>query len=154
VLAAAGEAWSDVGGGTSGALWGAGLQAAATVLTDGRPPSTALALAAVDAFVATVVERGAAQVGDKTMVDALIPFAETLRERAGGSDSLAAAWIAAAEVAHAGAQHTATFAARRGRSRTHGDASIGTPDPGAVSFAMAVAAAAGRATIPVAVDHS
>jgi dihydroxyacetone kinase len=154
VLAAAGEAWSDIGGGTSGALWGAGLQAAATVLTDGRPPSTALALAAVDAFVATVVERGAAQVGDKTMVDALIPFAETLRERAGGSDSLAAAWIAAAEVAHAGAQHTATFAARRGRSRTHGDASIGTPDPGAVSFAMAVAAAAGRATIPVAVDHS
>ncbi|GAA1680245.1 L-erythrulose kinase [Mycolicibacterium murale] len=144
VLAAAAEAWSDVGGGTSGALWGAGLQAAATVASDDQPSSTALAVAAVHAFVSAIVERGGAQVGDKTMVDALIPFAETLRERTTAADPLDTAWIAAADVAHAGAQHTATFTARRGRSRTHGDASIGTPDPGAVSFAIA-AAAAGRA---------
>lgn len=155
VLAAAGEAWSDVGGGTSGALWGAGLQAAATVVTDDRAPSAALAVEAVDAFVATIVERGGAQVGDKTMVDALIPFAETLRERSDGSDSFITAWIAATDVAHAGAQHTATFAARRGRSRNHGEASLGTPDPGAVSFAMAVAAVAGRGSPrPATGDHS
>jgi dihydroxyacetone kinase len=155
VLAAAGEAWSDVGGGTSGALWGAGLQAAATVVTDDRAPSAALAVEAVDAFVATIVERGGGQVGDKTMVDALIPFAETLRKRSDGSDSFITAWIAAADVAQAGAQHTATFTARRGRSRTHGDASLGTPDPGAVSFAMAVAAAAGRGSPrPATEDHS
>ena len=155
VLAAAAEAWSDVGGGTSGALWGAGLQAAATVLTDDQPPSTAVAVAAVDAFVAAIIERGGAQVGDKTMVDALIPFAATLRERTGGSESLDTAWIAATDVAQAGAQHTATFTARRGRSRTHGDASIGTPDPGAVSFALAAAAAAGRAApVPTTGDQS
>jgi dihydroxyacetone kinase len=125
------------------------------VLTDDRAPSSALAIAAVDAFVATIVERGGAQVGDKTMVDALIPFAETLRERSDGPDSLITAWFAATDVAHAGAQNTATFTARRGRSRTHGEASIGTPDPGAVSFAMAVAAAAGRGSSgPATEDHS
>jgi dihydroxyacetone kinase len=154
VLAAAGEAWSDVGGGTSGALWGAGLQAAAGVLTDDRAPSSALAIAAVDAFVATIVERGGAQVGDKTMVDALIPFAETLRERMDGPDSLITVWIAATDVARACAQNTATFTARRGRSRTHGEASIGTPDPGAVSFAAVAAAAERGSSGPTTEDHS
>jgi dihydroxyacetone kinase len=54
----------------------------------------------------------------------------------GAGDSLPAAWAHAADVATAAAEATAQLTARLGRARSHGDKSIGTPDPGAVSFAL------------------
>jgi dihydroxyacetone kinase len=137
-LRLAAERWSDQAGGTSGALWGSGLAAAGEVIGDSDEPRPASVLAAVDAFADSVVRRGGAAVGEKTMVDAIVPFREELAVCLARGLATADAWRSAAAAATAAAARTADYPATRGRSRTHGDRSVGTPDPGAVSFALIV----------------
>lgn len=135
-LEAAGEAWSNVGGGTSGALWGAGLAAVGRRV--GNDESDLTLLDAVSTFATTVIDRGGATVGDKTMVDAIVPFSDRLAAEIDAGRSSGDAWASASRAAADAAAGTAAFASRLGRSRTHGDASVGTPDPGAVSFGLVV----------------
>ena len=71
------------------------------------------------------------------MVDAIMPFADEFAAGVGGR-RLTDAWAAAATAAQTAAERTADYASSRGRSKLHGDRSIGTPDPGAVSFALVV----------------
>jgi dihydroxyacetone kinase len=73
---------------------------------------------------------GKGQVGDKTMIDAVVPVVDDLTEGVGAGRSLREAWRQAATVAEAAAQQTVQLAATLGRARSHGDKSIGTPDPG------------------------
>jgi dihydroxyacetone kinase len=84
------------------------------------------------------MRRGGATIGEKTMVDAIEPFTEEFAAALGRGLGAARAWAAAAAVAQTAAEKTADYASGRGRSRLHGDRSIGTPDPGAVSFALIV----------------
>lgn len=136
VLTRAGDAWADIGGGTSGAIWGVILRTVGEQLGDQERPTGARVGVAVQAAEAAVRAFGKAEPGDKTMVDALVPFATTLREATDAGRPLAEAWAAAADAAEAGAQATAQLSARRGRAKSHGDRSVGTPDAGAVSLAM------------------
>jgi len=87
-----------------------------------------------------VVAHGKAELGDKTMVDALLPFAETLGREVDGGARLGEAWAAAAAVASDAAAATADLLPRMGRARPHAEKSLGTPDPGAHSFALIVQA--------------
>ena len=80
--------------------------------------------------------------GDKTLVDALEPFAVTLQERFDGGDGLETAWDAAVSTARSAAAATADIAARMGRSRVLGAKSLGSPDPGATSLAAVMGALA------------
>jgi len=141
-LVRAGEAWAEGAGGTSGALWGAALTAAGTSLDDDRTPSDEDVVAAVRAGVDAVLRLGGARPGDKTMVDALVPFVEAL-EAGAGDQGLPAAWRAATRAAVEAAEATAEISASLGRARTHGDRSVGTPDAGALSFGMVVRAVVG-----------
>ncbi|WP_298860362.1 dihydroxyacetone kinase family protein [uncultured Microbacterium sp.] len=138
VLALAGDAWADRAGGTSGALWGAGLRAAGGVLGDEAAPDAATLARAVDAARETVQRAGRAEVGDKTLVDALVPFAHALAEQAAAGAGTVEGWQAATQAATAAATATADLLPRMGRARPHMEKSLGTPDPGAVSFAMAM----------------
>ncbi|WP_439693264.1 dihydroxyacetone kinase family protein [Curtobacterium sp. SP.BCo] len=140
-LRIAGDAWSDKAGGTSGAIWGAALEALGRVIGDESRPSSAQVADAVHAATDAVLAFGAVP-GDKTMVDALVPFDTTLRERVDGGASLDEAWRAAVSAARAAADGTADLVPRKGRARTHAEQAVGTPDPGAVSFALIVAAVA------------
>ncbi|GAA5165648.1 dihydroxyacetone kinase family protein [Ornithinimicrobium tianjinense] len=142
-LVRAGAAWADAAGGTSGALWGALLTAAGGALSDESDETTKEdVIRAAEAGGQAVLRLGGAAVGDKTMVDALVPFLRTLRsEASGGADE---AWRAAATHAHEAAESTADLVARRGRSRVLGERSLGTPDPGAISFAVLMSAVAER----------
>ena len=142
-LRRAGEHWSDTAGGTSGALWGSGLAAAGDVIGDTDAPGDADLLAAVRAFAESVIRRGGAAVGDKTMVDAIVPFTDEFAAALSRGLTAAQAWAAVAAAAQAAAESTAGYAASRGRSRTHGERSVGTPDPGAVSFALIVGSVGG-----------
>lgn len=135
VLARAGEAWSERGGGTSGALWGAALAAFGRVLGDENPVSPAESIKATRAGVDAVVSLGGAKVGDKTLLDAAVPFVEALEEAGDGGD-FAARIANAAKESETAAARTADIPARLGRARTHGDRSLGTPDAGAVSFSL------------------
>jgi dihydroxyacetone kinase len=138
LLRVAADAWSDVGGGTSGALWGSGLRAAGDVIGDASAPEGPTIRAAVAAFAEAIARRGKAELGDKTMLDAIVPFADALT--ASPDQPLADSWRRAVAVAMQAADATAKLVARRGRSRIHGDRSLGTPDPGALSFALIVRA--------------
>lgn len=132
-LAAAGDGWADRAGGTSGVLWGAGLRAAGEVL-GGHGGDAEIAAKAVDALATRIRELGGAEVGDKTLVDALEPFRTELLAEAGSG--LVTAWQQAASAADRAAQESARLVPRKGRARPLAERSIGTPDPGAVSLAL------------------
>jgi D-erythrulose 4-kinase len=138
VLARAADAWSDRAGGTSGALWGVILHAVGDALGDAQPVSAASVAAGVSAAKQAVMDYGKAAVGDKTMVDALVPFADTLVERVNAGDRLADAWSHAARAATAAAEQTKDLMPMLGRARAHGDKALGVQDPGAVSLALIV----------------
>ncbi len=139
VLAVAGDAWSDKAGGTSGAIWGAALEALGRVLGNESRPSAAQVAEAVHAATEAVLAFGAVP-GDKTMVDALVPFDEVLTARTAAGDDLATAWSAASAAATTAADGTADLLPRMGRARTHGEDAVGTPDAGAISFGLITAA--------------
>jgi len=136
LLREVGEAWAESAGGTSGALWGAALVAAGERLGDTDAPTPGDVGEAVSAAVGAMREMGKAELGDKTMMDAAIPFAETLAERVGAGDALTDAWAVAVQVASDAAQETASLQAKKGRAKTHGDHSVGHADPGAISFVL------------------
>ncbi|MEU1802433.1 dihydroxyacetone kinase family protein [Streptomyces sp. NPDC019937] len=142
VLAAAGDAWAAEAGGTSGALWGAALRALGAVLPADRAPGREeLASAATEALTA-VTSLGGAEVGDKTLVDALAPFATGFAGQLRAGAPVAGAYASAVAEARTAAEHTAALRPRLGRARPLAERSVGTPDPGATSLAAVLTAVA------------
>lgn len=138
LLAAAGDAWAEYAGGTSGVLWGAGLRAFGAVLGDQGEVSDEQVVRACHAWLDALTELGKASVGDKTLLDSAFYFVEALENDLGRG--LVPAWQAAAIVAEEAAERTAELSPKVGRARPLAARSIGTPDPGAVSFALCVQA--------------
>jgi dihydroxyacetone kinase len=142
VLTAAGKEWAAKAGGTSGVLWGAMLSALGARLGDtGRPDSATVAAALRDGYDA-LIRLGGASPGDKTMLDALLPFVEELKKRTDAGEPWQEAWRAAAEVATDAARATADMRPKVGRARPLAERSVGTPDAGATSLAMCAHAVA------------
>jgi len=141
-LVAAGDAFADRAGGTSGVLWGAVLGAVGTLWGDTMPPSDEVVAQGTAAGLDTLRRLGGASVGDKTMVDAYVPFLATLTEEIGSGATLVAAWTHAAESASEAAQATASLSPKIGRARPLASRSVGTPDAGATSLALCAHAVA------------
>lgn len=141
VLRAAGRAFADQAGGTSGVLWGLLLESVGDTLGDREPPTAARVAAAIGRGSADVARLGRAHVGDKTLLDALVPFTDTLRAAVDAGSSLRAAWSVAAASARQAAEATAELSPKVGRARPLAERSVGTPDPGAVSLALCAEAA-------------
>ena len=139
-LIVAGKTLVSTVGGASGPLWGLALRRAGRALGDAPEVDGAGLVQALDAALAAVVELGAAEPGDKTMVDALGPAIEALRERLAAGDELEAALEEAADAADAGARATTPMQARKGRASYLGERSVGHQDPGATSTALIVRA--------------
>jgi len=136
ILIRAGEAWSEKAGGTSGALWGTALIAIGNELGNKNGYAGADAAAAVTAFATAITDLGKAELGDKTMVDALLPFAEVFTEELGRGAPVDRALTAAADEAGAAADRTAELSPKKGRARPLAEKSFGHPDPGAISFGL------------------
>ena len=141
VLMEAGEAWSDNGGGTSGALWGGALLAAGNSLAKSSEIGATEIATAFDAALQAVVGLGKAAPGDKTMVDALQPYCQRLRSQLDAGVALDQALQNAAETCLVAAKATAEMLPKLGRARPHGSRSLGHPDPGAMSLAYCLIAA-------------
>lgn len=123
-------------GGTSGPIWGTAFLRAATV-SKGKDALTGEdAVAMLRAAIDGIKARGNADVGDKTLLDALVPMTDSIESGVqAGTDSddiVAAAAVSAREAADA----TVTMQAMRGRAAYTGERSIGSPDPGAVAVAV------------------
>jgi dihydroxyacetone kinase-like protein len=140
LLVLAGNTLMSTIGGASGALWGLALRRAGRALGEAERFEPADLARALDAAVAAMVELGEASVGDKTMLDALVPATDSLRAALEGGEPLEQALDAAASAARAGADATAELLARRGRASYLGERSIGHQDPSATSAAIIVAA--------------
>jgi D-erythrulose 4-kinase len=143
VLTWAGDAFSDRAGGTSGALWGLGLRALGSALGNEDAPHASQLSKAIEDATKEIMRVGKAVVGDKTMVDVLVPFNETFASSVHQGQSLVEAWRDATDAAEQAAQDTAHLVPRMGRARPHAERSIGTPDAGAVSLALIVRAVGG-----------
>ena len=143
VLVKAGDAWASQAGGTSGVLWGAALAALGRRLGDDRDEiNGADVAAAVRDGLDAITALGKAKLGDKTMVDALGTVRRPTGRRDRGRHPVAAAWAHAAATAEAAAQATADLKPKVGRARPLAERSLGTPDAGALSFALCVSTAA------------
>jgi phosphoenolpyruvate---glycerone phosphotransferase subunit DhaL len=133
ILVTAGSTLVSTVGGASGPLWGTALRRAGKAIGDEATFDGAGLARALEAALAGVVELGAAQPGDKTMVDALEPAVRVLREQVDGGASPSEAIAAARGAAEEGMQATVPLQATKGRASYLGERSIGHQDPGATS---------------------
>jgi dihydroxyacetone kinase len=138
VLTSAADAWADRAGGTSGALWGVALRRLGARIGDQDKPSAAAIAEGVHAARTGICDFGGAEVGDKTLVDVLVPFDEHLTAAVQQGSSLTGAMQTATAAAEQAAEATTHLLPRRGRARPHAERSLGTPDPGAVSLSLIV----------------
>ncbi len=131
-------------GGTSGPIWGtAFLRAGATAGVADRLEA-AQVIAMLRAAIEGIKARGKSDVGDKTLLDALVPAVDTIEEHVGAGQDAAATLRAAAVIARERAEATRSMQAMRGRASYTGERSIGTLDAGAIAVAVMFEALADR----------
>jgi dihydroxyacetone kinase-like protein len=130
-------------GGAAGPLYGTAFLRAAAKLGQEAELTASSVVDALQAALDGVVARGKAELGDKTMVDALAPAVKAARDADG---NIAAVLTAAADAADQGAQDTVPLVARKGRASYLGERSAGHMDPGARSTALLLRAFAQAAT--------
>src|SRR5690554_696481 len=123
-------------GGCSGPIWGTAFMRAGMLSRD----KTSITLEDLEKMLTAAIEgiqqRGGAVEGDKTLLDALIPVRNKIKEYVGKPDAdLREVLREAAAVATEAIERTKNWVARRGRQSFTGERSVGTPDPGIVAIA-------------------
>ena len=120
-------------GGSAVPLWNSWLDG----MQEGAPEADEVDVAGVKAMFASAFEAlddmSGAKVGDKTMMDTVIPASEAIAAYEG--DSVSELFAIAAEAAKKGAENSKNFVSKFGRAKTFGTKTIGTPDAGATSMA-------------------
>ena len=120
-------------GGSAVPLWNSWLDG----MQEGAPEAEEIDVAGVKAMFAAAFEAlddmSGAKVGDKTMMDTVIPASEAIAAYEG--DSVSELFSIAAEAALKGAENSKNFVSKFGRAKTFGTKTIGTPDAGATSMA-------------------
>ena len=120
-----------INGGSAVPLWNTWLDG----MQEDAPEAEETDVAGIKAIFAKAFEEldemSGAKVGDKTMMDALIPASEAIAACDGDEDAI---FQAAAAAAKEGAENSKNFVSKFGRARSYGEATIGTPDAGAVSM--------------------
>jgi dihydroxyacetone kinase-like protein len=123
-------------GGTSGPLWGTAFLRAGAAAGTAAELDGDLIVAMLRAAVEGIKKRGRSDVGDKTLLDALVPAIDVIEAQLGQGAGPAATLRAAAVEARARAEGTRGMQAMRGRASYTGERSIGSLDAGAVAVAV------------------
>ena len=129
-------------GGAAGPLYGPAFLRARTTPAGKEDLSAEDVAGALEAALSGIKQRGKAEVGDKTIVDALEPAVEAAKEAASSGRGAGEVFRAAAEAAGEGAEATVPLTARRGRASYLGPRSAEHMDPGARSTYLLLDAAA------------
>jgi dihydroxyacetone kinase-like protein len=125
-------------GGASGPLYGTAFIRAGMALADRYELTPAEVVAALEAALEGIQARGKAQRGEKTMVDAIAPGIDVLKEAQASGEDFRTALRRAVDATEAGVKATIPMLATKGRASYLGQRSIGHQDPGATSsFLMA-----------------
>lgn len=120
-----------INGGSAVPLWNTWLDAMQEAAAEGEEMEAAAVKAMFQAAYEELADLSKAKVGDKTMMDALIPATEALVACEGDIDAM---FNAAAEAAIAGAEASKNFVSKFGRAKSYGEKTLGTPDAGATSM--------------------
>jgi phosphoenolpyruvate---glycerone phosphotransferase subunit DhaL len=123
-------------GGASGPLYGTAFRRASKALGDETEVDLPALAGALEAALAGVQKLGAAQEGEKTLVDALAPAVAAFNKAVTEGASTGDAFSALTDAADAGAQATIAMQALKGRASYLGPRSVGHEDPGAASTAL------------------
>ena len=122
-------------GGCSGPIWGTGFMRAGALSKD----RTSITLEDLDKMLTAAIEgiqkRGGAQLGDKTLLDSVIPIRDIVREGAANDSDPREVLRQATQTANDAIERTKPWVAKRGRQQFTGDRSANTPDPGIVAIA-------------------
>ncbi|WP_175074442.1 dihydroxyacetone kinase subunit DhaK [Terribacillus sp. AE2B 122] len=124
-------------GGASGPIWGGAFRAAGKAAEGKQELSVAEFAELLQRVVSAIQDIGersfgrGAEVGDKTLIDALAPCADSWNQSAAASENVQTAFKKGAEAAVTGAEKTKEIVARMGRAGTVGERSLGHPDAGA-----------------------
>ncbi len=120
-------------GGASGPLYGTAFLRAGGAVAGKQELTATDVVAMLEAFLGGIVARGKAQVGEKTMVDALTPALAAAKQALGEGATLAQLTHRARVAAEEGMKATIPMLATKGRASYLGERSIGHQDPGATS---------------------
>ena len=129
-------------GGAMGPLYGT-LFIEMGAVADGPQIDAAIFATMLDAGLSGVTELGGAQVGDKTIVDTLVPARDAYQQALAAGATFSAALRCMAAAAEAGSAATRNLVAKMGRASRLGERSRGSIDPGAASCALILASLAG-----------
>ena len=132
---------SEVGG-AMGPLFGTAFMRAGKAMSGKEGITSADVAQMLAAAEEGIIQRGHAQVGDKTLLDAIHPAVQAAQEAAMKGASLTVSLQAAASAARKGAEETRGMIAKIGRASRLGERSVGHQDPGATSVAIIVETAA------------
>jgi dihydroxyacetone kinase-like protein len=125
-------------GGTSGPLWGTAFLRAGAHCMGRTELGAADVVEALRAAIEGIKKRGKADVGDKTLLDALVPAVDALEAAFAAGKDTKAALATMARAAREAAEATSSLEARRGRASYSGERSIGSLDAGAVGVAVLI----------------
>jgi dihydroxyacetone kinase phosphoprotein-dependent L subunit len=123
-------------GGASGIIFGLLFYAGTKNMEDVTELTLEHFTALLERSMQEIMLKGGACVGDKTMLDALAPYVESLRKSEAAKDDLETALHAAAIAAEAGKEQSKAYIAKFGKAKTLGERAVGYPDPGAISFTI------------------
>ncbi|MCC2250009.1 dihydroxyacetone kinase subunit L [Virgibacillus sp. AGTR] len=128
-----GKTFLNAVGSSVGPLYATGFMRGAKTIKNKSTVHTDDLVAYWLAFARGIKERGRSEVGDKTMVDTLEPFAKMLETKYKESNDFIAAYSEAIAAAKEGMESTKDLVSRKGRSSRLGERSVGALDPGATS---------------------
>ncbi len=123
-------------GGTSGPIWGTAFLRAGAAAADKTTLTTQDTIEMLRAAIEGIKQRGQSDLGDKTLLDALVPAVDTLEESLASGDDASGALQKAASTARERAEATKEMVAKKGRAAYTGERSIGTLDAGAIAVAV------------------
>ncbi|MBL8583344.1 MAG: dihydroxyacetone kinase subunit L, partial [Rhizobiaceae bacterium] len=127
-------------GASSGPLYATAFMRAGAAVKGKTTLGVSDTVAMLQAMAKGIQDRGKAEIGEKTMVDAWAPAADAAGNALAAGKNLAQCLDAAAQAADAGAEATKALVAGKGRSSRLGDRAIGHMDPGAASAVVVIEA--------------
>lgn len=128
-----GDGAMEIGGGSAGPLYGTMIGGLSEPLSGSTPIDAPLLKEMLQASLSAMEDITTAKIGDKTMMDALIPAVKAAKE---APDDIMEILKAAKEAAAQGAKDSENYVSKFGRARSYKEQTIGTPDAGAMSTSL------------------
>ena len=142
LLNMAAKSFLNAVGASSGPLYATAFMRGATAVKGKTVLDDKDAVAMFEAMAKGIQDRGKAEIGEKTMIDAWLPAAQAAGEASRAGKAISESLAAAADAARAGAEATKSMVAAKGRSARLGERSLGHVDPGAASAVTVIEAMA------------